>query len=268
MLAASILSTIAIGFAAPESKLLALRGGGEISTEKLSTTLSSLYIATGALGFVAPKTNLAGYGMAEKDFSTDVKCFMRCLALGQIVNGATLIAAEVDADKATTVSLTGMALLLLASVPGFEDMDVPKGPIAVWIVVLAALGKASREGKIDATTAAKVSGFFQIVTSVQEILKPSITYDAYKMPRPSNLGEMLFQGFAWNKLGNGLFVLLGKTQGKSLGLAVSLACSAANCFKIAVGDTAENAGVKKAGPLAWGVLQGAMGALAYKNSQA
>jgi hypothetical protein len=267
MLASSLISALALGFHAPDSKLLALRGGA-VSTEALSTTLSGLNIVTGTFGFVAPKTNLAGYGMAEKDFTPDVKCFMRCLALGQIVNGATLVAAETDADKATTVSLTGMALLLLAAVPGFEDMDVPKGPISAWIVVLAALGKLSREGKLDATLAAKISGLFQIVTSVQEIVKPSMTYDVYKMPTPSALGEMLLQGFAWNKLGNGLFVLLGKTTGKSLGLAVTCAAAAANCFKMGIGDTCEKAGVEKAGPLAWGVVQAAIGLLAYQNSQA
>lgn len=227
--------------------------------------MSGLNIATGVFAYTAPKTNLAGYGVDEKDYSKDVQGFMRLLAAGQIVNGATLIAAETDWDKAAATSLTGAAIMLLTAIPAtFELMDAPTGPIALWVVVLTAMGKCAREGKIDKDVALKFAALFQVVTSVQEILLPALTWDVYKIPEPTKLGKLLFNGFVWNKLGNGLFLLLGSTKGKSVGLAAGCAAAAANCFKML--PTAEETGVKKAGPFVWGVVQTAIAALAYKNS--
>jgi hypothetical protein len=259
--------TLTLGFSAPESALK-LRGGGEVSTGTLSTTMSTLNIVTGVAAFVAPKTNLKGYGMDEKDFTDDVKAFMRLLAAGQIVNGATLVESEFDMDNAAIASLVGTAVVLLANIPSFELLNAPKGPIAAWIVILAGLGKLAREGKISSSAANKWAGYFQIVTSVQEILAPKLTFDAYKMGEPTKMARVLFDGFVWNKLGNGLFVILGKKSGKALGLSASCAAAAFNCFKMSLGGAADEAGFDKKGPLVWGVVQAGIAALAYKNSQA
>jgi hypothetical protein len=228
--------------------------------------MSTLSIGTGTFGFISPETNLKGYGMKSGQFTDDVQHFMRLLALGQIVNGATLIAAESGTE--TNVALTGSALMLLGSVPGFEKLNVPKGPIAVWIVILSAMGKAAREGKMDAGVAANFAAYFQIVTSVQEIISPQLTYDSYKMPKPSPLGQVLFNGFVWNKLANGLFVIVKKKTGcKALGLAAHCATAAFNCFKMVVSGDCDKAGIQKAGPLAWGVVQIAIAVNAYKNGK-
>lgn len=252
----------ALAFQAPDSKLLALRGGA--STDSLATVMSGLSIATGIFAFAAPKTNLAGYGMDESLFTKDVEAQMRLLAAGQIVNGATLIAAETDMEKAVNTALTGSAIMLLANIPGFQSMGAPTAPIAAWVVILTAVGKMAREGKISADTAAKFGAYFQILTSAQEILMPDLTWKAYKIPKPSKMGVTLFNGFVWNKLGNGLFLLLGKEKGKSIGLAASCATAAINCFKML--PSAEEAGFEKQGPLVWGLVQTAIAAMAFKNS--
>ena len=110
---------LALSFNAPDSKLLALRGGGKAnhlkyhlpgartqlsfnpatrtlgivfparsqllsilhhpialagaSTEQLSTVMSGLSVVTGVIAYAAPKTNLAGYGVAEADVTKDAK---------------------------------------------------------------------------------------------------------------------------------------------------------------------------------------------------
>jgi hypothetical protein len=250
------------------SKLQTLRGGGPVDTDTLSKVMSGLSIATGAFAFAYPKENLEQYGLDPKEFNAETSHYMRLLALGQIVNGATLVAAETDADKASNTALTGSALLLLAAIPGFESQGVPKAPIMAWVAVLTALGKMAREGNIDSSLAAKLAGGFQVVTSVQEILKPDLTFDTYKMPKPKGISKMLFNGFVWNKLGNGLFVLIGKKTGnKALALAASLAAASANIVKSLVLKEDEEAGVKREGLIAWGVIQGVIAALAFKNAQ-
>ena len=146
--------------------------------------MSGLSVVTGVIAYAAPKTNLAGYGVAEADVTKDAKGFMRLLAAGQIVNGATLIAAETDLDKAVATSLTGSAVMLLTAIPAtFELMDAPTGPILLWVAVLTTVGKMAREGKIGKDAALKFAALFQIVTSVQEILLPALTWDTYKSAR-------------------------------------------------------------------------------------
>ena len=71
-----MLSIIAFtaGFSAPNSKLLALRGGG-VSTDALTTTWAALNTVSGLQGWVAPKSTAEAYGI--KDLSEQESFFLR-----------------------------------------------------------------------------------------------------------------------------------------------------------------------------------------------
>ena len=125
----------------------------------------------------------------------------------------------------------------------------------------------AREGVIGKDLSYKLASGIMAVTSVQEIVAPQSVYDIYKLGTPTPLGDGMFKLFAWNKLATAGFLVAAKATGKrALGLATCSGIGALNAVRYALQD-ASSQGVKKAGPLAWAVVQGALAFLAYKNGE-
>jgi hypothetical protein len=261
MFALSALALSAAGFATPNSRVLALRGGG-ISNDQLSSGLAGLYLATGLSGWIGPKKTMEGYGV--KEISDEEIFFMRALNGINIVAGLTLIAAETDLAKAASVCLTAQAVVTTANLPQLEKLGVEKGPVVSCIAAFALLGELSRRGKVDADLVSNINLVF-LLGSAFEIVAQKATINAFMAGTdPSPLSKSLLENFSWTKVNTGLFLLVSKLTGKrGFGLAAASASNMLNCVKTLL--RADKVGLAKPGLIVWSALQAVAALLAAKN---
>lgn len=80
---APLITLSVLGFSAPESKLLALRGG--VSTDVLYNSMAALNLGVGIQGWLSPKATMEMYG--PKDISELESFCLRSLSNFNIVSG-------------------------------------------------------------------------------------------------------------------------------------------------------------------------------------
>jgi hypothetical protein len=265
------LALTALAFSGPQSKgpalakSLALRGGG-VSTDVLYNSQLGLTLLTGLQGWLAPVSTLEMYG--KKDVSAEESTFVRVLSGMNVVAAATLVAAKTSLDAAVTTCALAWALAISYNIPIFEKFDVPKPPLVSFIVLMGAAGAAAGQGLLPAKWAFYfVVPLFLIAISVGELLQQDKVLDMYNMPgKCTPLVKSLMLNFDMTKLAVGLFLLTTKITGKTgLGLAAMSATILANVVLTAL--KAEDTGVEKGGLIFWGVVQAAIGTLAYLNEK-
>lgn len=262
---APIVLISALGFnAAPNTKLLALRGGA-IGTDALIDAYSALNILTGTSAWVAPKTNLAMYGASD---TKDVDVFfMRSVAALQIALGAALIAGKADFNKAALMFVYGHAIQVFAAWPIGEKLNVPGGGLIGSAVMLVALGELTRLGVLSPSQLWNVAIFFYVGVSVAETFMQKATLDAFGITGTTALTKFLFNSYSAVKFQLGLFLLVSKVTGKQgLGLLAALGVGILNCVKAIL--SARETGFSKSGPLAWIGVQTVIGMLAYMSASA
>lgn len=254
MLALFLLS--ATGSVAPRSAVkpscMRLRGGDCVET--VTNTMSGLQIVSGVFAFMSPAKNIEMYGYEAEATETEL-AMMRYLAVGQVVLGATSLAGLEGGSKAAqSMALTGGAASLLACAPVFEPLGGPKEPLAIWIGVMAGVGKAIRAGKITSALPGTILGG---VASAQALLAPKKTWEMYKNKvAASEMALALFALAGGNLLANTAYVAVGKEKGHKKGLFAGLAIIAANCIKFGAMD-ATRVGFKPAGAIVWGIISAA-----------
>ena len=258
------IAVAAQGFSPPDSKVLALRGGG-ISNEALYNGLVGLNAMVGAQGWLAPKSTMELYG--PTDLSDQESFCLRALSGVQLMTAATMIAAETDLDNAVATCWLAWGLSTAANVPLLEKLDVPKGPLIGSIAFFGVVGELTRRGMLNADLSTKILAVMLVPVSIAEIIAPQQVLDTFSMPQPSPLAKSLFENFSFTKLCTGLFLVTTKLTGnRGLGLAAGAAGSVANCVKTLT--RADAVGLKKPGLLVWTVVQSAVALLAFKNELA
>lgn len=246
-------------FLVPESKLLALRGGGVVSNDVLIKSLASLFIVTGLQGWVAPKATMASYGVAE--MSDHEGTYLRLLSGINFVAGATMLASE---ETAASLCLIMWALSTTANIPLLEAFDAPKPAIAGFAAVFGGLGLLGKLGVLSADIVTYIAAFFLIPVSIPEIINPQTTFDMFNMPSASPLVKSLFGNFSWIKVCIGLFLLVRKLTGKAgFALAAAMVGNLANLAQTLVG--ADKAGLGKLGLIVWAVICSVVGGLGLAN---
>lgn len=267
------LALTALSFSAPESKavptlakpkLFALRGGGVVSTDLLYNSQIGLLALTGLQGWLAPVSTLEMYG--KKAATDGESAFLRVVSGMNVVVVATMLAAKTSLDTAVTTCALAWALAICYNVPVFEKFDVAKPPLVGFIVFMGAVGAAAAQGLLPAAwTFNFVVPFMLIAVSIAEICAPQAVLDAYKMPTGSPLLKQLMFNFDMSKIAIGLFLVTAKMTGKTgLGL---VAMSATILLNVVLSALKPDTGVEKGGLLFWGVVQAAIGALAYLNEK-
>jgi len=238
---------------------LRLRGGDAV--DQVTNTMSGLQIVSGAYAFISPAKNIEMYGYEKQATETEL-AMMRYLAVGQIVLGATSLGGLEGGTKvAQSMALTGGAASLLACAPVFEPLGGPKEPLAIWIAVMAGLGKAIRCGKVTTAIPGTILGG---IAAAQALIAPKKTWEAYKnKAAATDMALALFALAGGNLLANTAYVSVGKEQGHKKGLFASLAILAANCIKFGLVD-ANRVGFKPAGAIVWGLISAA-GAFKLKD---
>jgi hypothetical protein len=250
--------------ATPKSNLLALRGGGIVSTDVLYNTQAGLIMLTGLQGWVAPVNTLEMYGV--KDATDGESTWVRVVSGMNIVLAVTMVAAQTGLDTAVTTCALAFASAIAYNVPIFEKFGVDKSQLVFFIVLMGAIGELSRRGIMPANWAFNVLvPFFLIGMSVIDRLAPEKIMEAYKMPKPTALMNSLFMNFSLTKMAIGAFLLTIKLTGKTgLGLA---AMSAALLVNVGITALNKEADVDKAGLIFWGVMQAAIGGLSFLNEK-
>lgn len=245
---------------APDSKLLALRGGMNIDNDLLINLNAALFLLIGLQGWLAPKKTIESYGASS--VSDEESTFVRLLSSFNIASGVTLLA---DESAMASVCALAWAFATTANMAIVPKETVP--PTVGFIAVLGALGELTRQGKIDAGIATNVLSVLLIPLSLLEILKPSMIFEGFKMPNPSPLSKSIFENFSFSKVTTGLFLLVSKRTGnRGLGLAAGAAVSTLNTIKTAT--RADKVGLKKPGLIIWTAVQSAIAIFAYMNSKA
>jgi hypothetical protein len=166
---------LSAGFTAPNSKLLALRGGG-VSTDALSKTWVALNTVAGLQGWVAPKSTAEAYGI--KDLSEQESFCLRANCGMSLVLAATMIAAENDIDQAASVCWLAWTISCFANVPLLERLGTDKAPVAACAALFGVIGELTRRGKMDAELSAKILNFMLIGVSSAEIFAPKAVFEA------------------------------------------------------------------------------------------
>lgn len=243
----------------PSASLMRLRGGDAVET--VTNTMSGLQVVSGVYAFMSPAKNIEMYGY-EKEASETELAMMRYLAIGQVVLGATSLAGlEGGTTAAQSMALTGGAASLLACAPVFEPLGGPKEPLAIWIGVMAVLGKAIRNGKVTSALPGTILGG---VAAGQALIAPKKTWEMYKNKvAASEMALALFALAGGNLLANTAYCAVSKEKGHKKGLFASLAVLAVNCIKFGVLD-ANRVGFKPAGAIVWGLIS-AVGAFKLKD---
>lgn len=262
--------------------------------------MSGLQVVSGVYAFMSPAKNIEMYGY-EKEASETELAMMRYLAIGQVVLGATSLAGlEGGTTAAQSMALTGGAASLLACAPVFEvslrssqpacratrtpaahatphlrmalsvlcaracvdqPLGGPKEPLAIWIGVMAVLGKAIRNGKVTSALPGTILGG---VAAGQALIAPKKTWEMYKNKvAASEMALALFALAGGNLLANTAYCAVSKEKGHKKGLFASLAVLAVNCIKFGVLD-ANRVGFKPAGAIVWGLIS-AVGAFKLKD---
>jgi len=250
--------------ATPKSNLLALRGGGVVSTDVLYNAQASLIMLTGLQGWLAPVSTLEMYGV--KSATDGESAWVRVVSGMNIVLAVTMVAAQTGLDTAVTACALAFAFAVCYNVPVLEKFGVEIGQLVGFVVVLGAVGELARRGIMPASWAFNFMVFGLLIAgSVADRLVPQQIMDAYKMPAPTALMKSLFVNFSLTKMAIGAFLLTLKLTGKTgLGLAAMCATLLVN-----VGITALNkeTAVDKAGLAFWGVMQAVIGGLAFLNEK-
>jgi hypothetical protein len=249
--------------ALPDSKLLALRGGG-ISTDALYNTVIGITAAVGFQGWLAPKKTMEMYGVA--DMSTTESVFLRTLSSENVAAAVTLIAVKTDVEKAVLVGWIAWILACTANVPLFETINTPSGPVIATIGVFSAVAGLAATGIISMDVAGYILLAGLVPMSILETISPQAIFDSYGLPKPSPLVKSLFENFSFTKLALGACLLVTKMTGKAgLGLAALAAVNAVNCLKTLT--RADEVGLAKPGLIVWTVFQSAVAAMAYLNDK-
>lgn len=142
-----------------------------------------------------------------------------------------------------------------------QPLGGPKEPLAIWIAVMAGLGKAIRCGKVTTAIPGTILGG---IAAAQALIAPKKTWEAYKnKAAATDMALALFALAGGNLLANTAYVAVGKEQGHKKGLFASLAILAANCIKFGLVD-ANRVGFKPAGAIVWGLVSAA-GAFKLKD---
>jgi hypothetical protein len=132
-------------------------------------------------------------------------------------------------------------------------------------VGLGILGKAAREGMIDAGMALKISTAINVLCGVQFYFFPDSAIKMYKVSVPvTTLGKKMF-GFAGATLiALAAYLNVAAEKGAAAGLAAFTAVTAITCVKFALVDAKDN-GVDPMGPSAWAVICAVISYLSYQN---
>lgn len=269
---AAIVAASALGFSAPKTslpakpKLLALRGGS-VSTDVLFNSQAALIGLTGLQGWLAPVSTLQMYG--KKEVSDAESTFVRVLSGMNIMACATMIAAKTSLDTAVATCAIAWSLAIVGNVALFEKFDVPKPPIVGFVLFSLAVGAAAAMGVLPAAWAFNIIvPFLLIAVSIGEIVAQPQTLAAFKMPSTcSTMVKSLQFSFDMTKGAVGALLLAYKITGKlGLGLAAMCATLLVNVVVSAL-KYAPETGVDKAGLVVWGVLQTAIGTMAYLNDK-
>jgi hypothetical protein len=202
----------------------------------------------------------------KKDATDSETVFLRVLSGMNFVTGVTMIAAKAGIDTAVSTCAIAWAIAICYNIPLFEKFDVPKGPLVGFIVTMGAVGELARQGILKADLAFNivVPGFL-IAISIGELIGQKQTIDMYKMPAVTALTKSLLTNFDMTKIALGLFLLTSKLTGKTgLGLA---AMSAGLLANIIITGLNSDTGIEKGGLVFWGVMQGAIGTLAFLNEK-
>lgn len=248
----------------PRNSPVFVRGGSLDPT--ITNTVVGLNAASGLFAFISPKANLEAYGVgADSTMTPDKTAYMRYVAALQIANAAVITVGDAKgAEAAVAAGFTATAVALLMAVPGFETLGNPKEPLALWVVGLGLLGKLAREGTIEAGPAMKIAVGILVLNGLQFFFAPQSAIDMYKTTAPvSAMGKSIFTVAGLNLLSLGAYQYFASTKNHMAGIAAFAGVGTAGMLKVGLLD-AEKVGFDKKGPLAWAVIQAAIGYMAYK----
>ena len=185
--------------ATPKSNLLALRGGGVVSTDVLYNTQAGLIMLTGLQGWLAPVNTLEMYGV--KSATDGETAWLRVVSGMNVVLAVTMVAAQTGLDTAVTACALAFAFAVCYNVPVLEKFGVEAGQLAGFVVVLGAVGELARRGIMPASWAFNFMVFGLLIAgSVADRLVPQQIMDMYKMPAPTALMKSLFMNFSLTKV--------------------------------------------------------------------
>lgn len=251
-----------------KSNLLALRGGGVVSTEVLYNIEAGMLMLTGFQGLLVPVNTLEMYGV--KAAADAESAWVRVLSGMNLVAAVTLIAAQTGLDTAVTTFAIAWALAITYNVAILEKWGADKGQLIGFIVTLGAVGELSRRGIMPASWAFNIMVPFFLFTGfmIDRLMPQQIM--AQFVPDMSGLAstplvKSLFLNFSFTKLALGLFLLTTKLTGNT-GLGLAAMC-AGFLVNIAIVLSGPDYAGDKAGLAFWAVLQATLGGLAFMNEK-
>lgn len=243
--------------------LLTLRGGA-ISTDALINTVAILHGASGLATWVAPKTNLEGYGYVGAP--TDKELFLvRSTGAIQIALMVALMAGKADFNMAALTFFYGHAIQCLGMMPTSEAMNGPTNALGGCAVLFVTLSALTQFGVLPAGVLSNVAIFFYAVISAQEMLLPKPTLGGFGFGREQTPGFMfIFRFYSSIKLQLGAFILVSKLTGQ-VGYGLAAVQAVGMAYTIMGFLIADKTGYAKMPLLFWSAVYGGIGLLAYKS---
>ena len=248
LVALAALASSATALRPLESKALKVRGGG------LQEVGAGLIGVSGAAAYLTPKGNFKAYDMDVAE--PTALAMMRLVGSWQL--GVATVLARDTADVGAFSNWVAAAAIL-STAPSWESIGAPKESMAIWIGILAALGKYGMDGKLNKW----VPVALWLVNGAQFHFAPQFSVDLYQAKSkvsPLGLSMLSLSGGMMMVAGTYLgFLANGASQAEAFGYAYAL--NGASAAKWALTE-AEGLGAPKHGPLAWAAISAG---LAYKS---
>ena len=215
---------------------------------------AGIIAASGAAAYLTPKGNFKAYDMDVSE--PTALAMMRLVGAWQL--GAATVLARDTADVGAFSNWVAAAAIL-STAPSWESIGAPKESMAIWIGILAALGKYGMDGKLNKW----VPVALWLVNGAQFHFAPQFSADLYQAKSkisPMGLSMLSLSGGMMMVAGTYLgFLANGASQAEAFGYAYAV--NGVLAAKWALTE-AEGLGAPKHGPLAWAAISAG---LAYKS---